>query len=195
MIALLEGDLIDSIPGKVILNVHGIGYEISVPMSTYEKLPLPPASTKLFTHLSIKENEHSLYGFATKQEKDLFTLLIAHVSGVGPKLALAVLSGASPDQFRSAVASQDTASLARIKGLGKKTAERIIVELKDKMGVTEGWVPSASDIAAPASRVAQDALLALMSLGYKQAEAQKAIAAAGPIEDLQTLIRESLKRI
>ncbi len=189
--------MIESFPGRVVLNVHGVGYEVAVPLSTYEKLPLPPASARLHTHLSIKETDHSLYGFFTRPEKDLFILLISHVSGIGPKLALAVLNGCDPDQFRAAVAARDTAFLSKIKGLGKKTAERIVLELKDKMGVTEGWTaPAGPGGAVPSlARTAQDALLALMSLGYKQAEALKAIESAGTHDDVATLVREALKKI
>jgi len=195
MIAFLRGRLEELLPGRVVLEVGGVGYEVLVPMSTFEKLPAPPADgVKLLTYLQVREDAHILYGFATQEERDLFALLLAHVSGVGPKLALAFLNGCTPARFREAVGASDASALAAIKGVGKKTAERVIVELRDKVGVSEAW-PQASGAGSGSHAGSGDALLALMALGYKQAEALKAIAAAGPRETVEETVREALKRM
>ncbi len=195
MIAFLRGRLEELLPGRVVLDVAGVGYEVLVPMSTFEKLPPPPAEgVRLLTYLQVREDAHVLYGFATQEERDLFALLLAHVSGVGPKLALAFLNGCSPARFREAVGTSDAAALAAIKGVGKKTAERVIVELRDKVGVSEAW-PQASRGGGGSTSGSGDALLALMALGYKQAEALKALAAAGPRDTVEETVREALKRM
>jgi Holliday junction DNA helicase RuvA len=183
-------------PTRVTLDVNGVGYEVLVPVSTFEKLPLPPAEVTLRTVFVVREDAQLLYGFASREEKDLFLLLTNHVSGVGPKLALAVLSGSSPLQFKSAVATQDLGYLSRIKGVGKKTAERIVVELKDKVGISESWQAlAANHPLPPAQQKANDALLALVALGYRQQDALKAIAEAGAGGELEEIVREALKRL
>ncbi|MFQ3670444.1 MAG: Holliday junction branch migration protein RuvA [Verrucomicrobiia bacterium] len=195
MIAFLRGRLEALLPGRAVVEVGGVGYEVLVPMSTFERLPPPPAEgVKLLTYLQVREDAHLLYGFATSEERDLFALLLTHVSGVGPKLALAFLNGCSPARFREAVATSDLAALAAIKGVGKKTAERVIVELRDKVGVSEAW-QQVSGAAGNSHVGGGDALLALMALGYKQADALKAIAAAGPRETVEETVREALKRM
>ena len=197
MIAFLKGAISEAFPSRVLLEVQGVGYEVQIPLSTFEKLPIGHAEVTLQTVLVVREDSHTLYGFFTRSEKDLFNLLVNHVSGVGPKLALAVLNGCSPSQFRGAVVAGDTGFLSRIKGLGKKTAERIVLELKDKMGVTEAWPQGAAGgtAATPQQQNLSDAVLALMSLGYKQADALTAIEKAGPQESLEALVREALKRL
>lgn len=198
MIAFLKGEVAEALPGRVVLDVCGVGYEVLIPLSTFEKLPAGRAEMVLHTVLTVREDAHTLYGFATKPEKDLFVLLTQHVSGIGPKLGLAVLNGCTPAQFRAAVVAQDVAFLSRIKGLGKKTAERIVVELKDKMGVDAAWPQpaGASTASTPAaSSWIGDAVLALMSLGYKQADALAAIEKAGPQDSVEALVREALKRL
>lgn len=198
MIAFLSGTVAEALPGRVILEVQGVGYEVLIPLSTFEKLPPGAGRMLLHTVLVVREDAHTLYGFATKAEKDLFVLLTNHVSGIGPKMGLAVLNGCSPSQFRAAVVAQDVAFLSRIKGLGKKTAERIVLEVKDKMGVTEAWPQPGSGSgpgAVPGGGQVGDAVLALMSLGYKQAEALAAIEKAGPQESVEVLVREALKRL
>jgi len=196
MIAFLKGTIAEAFPSRVLLDVQGVGYEVQIPLSTFEKLPLGHAEVTLQTVLVVREDAHILYGFFSRPEKDLFNLLVNHVSGVGPKLALAVLNGCSASQFRGAVVAQDVGFLSRIKGLGKKTAERIVLELKDKMGVTEAW-PQAGpgSSATPQQQNLSDAVLALMSLGYKQADALAAIEKAGAQESLEALVREALKRL
>jgi holliday junction DNA helicase RuvA len=196
MIAFLKGTVSEAWPGRVVLDVSGVGYEVLIPISTFEKLPAGAGEMVLHTVLVVREDAHTLYGFATKPEKDLFVLLTHHVSGIGPKLGLAVLNGSTPSQFRAAVVAQDVGTLSRIKGLGKKTAERIILELKDKMGVTDAW-PQPAGAAAPSASSGQmgDAVLALMSLGYKQADALAAMEKAGAQDSVESLVREALKRL
>jgi len=198
MITFLEGVLVEALPTQVVLDVSGVGYEVLIPLSSYERLPAPGSRMRLLTHLAIREDAHVLYGFATKQERDLFRLLITHVTGVGPKLALAVLSGMSVEQFKAAAVAGDVSAISRISGIGKKTAERIIVELKDKVGVSAEWeAASAANAPTPAATAMRDAVLALISLGYKQVDAHKAVKAAaaksGEGASSEDLVRAALQ--
>lgn len=199
MISYLHGTLADSLPTHCIVDVAGVGYEVLIPLSTYDKLPPPGGEVQLLTHLAVREDAHILYGFASGEERDLFRLLVHHVTGVGPKLALAVLSGSTPLNFKGAVVEGDIATLSRIKGLGKKTAERIVVELRDKVGVSAAWeAASASRSLTPAEQQVNDAVLALISLGYKQADAHKSVRALmerHPGAQVEDLIREALKTL
>jgi len=198
MIAFLRGRLAESLPMRATLDVQGIGYDVQIPLSTFEKLPLPPAEVTLLTVLVIRENEHLLYGFLTREERDLFLLLTRYVSGIGPKTALAVLSGSSPQQFKSAVARQDLAYLSQVKGVGKKTAERIVVELKDKAGISDSWKSGPNNQPLPPEQQqVNDALLALVALGYKQQDALKAITEAGTAGrgSIEEIVREALKHL
>lgn len=174
MITYLNGILTEIIPGRLTIDVNGIGYEVLVPLSTSDKMLKEGQKYQLLTHLHIREQEQTLFGFATNEERDLFRLLINRVSGIGPKLGLAILSGMSVDDFKNAVIGGNITGLSKISGLGKKTAERIILELKDKVGVTETWTAAKEDSSGPKS-IIHDAVLALISLGYKQAEALKAV--------------------
>jgi holliday junction DNA helicase RuvA len=197
MISFLKGKLVDVLPNKLVLEVRDVGYEILIPVSTFEKLPLPGQEVMLHTFLQVREDAHVLYGFFTRPEKDLFLLLVNNVSGVGPKLALSVLSGSHPDQFQSAVALQDITFLSKIKGLGKKTAERIVVELKDKVGLTTtvSSSSSAGPVLDPGQKQLNDAVLALIALGYKQPDAIKAVTSIGPKNTVEETIREALKAL
>jgi len=199
MIAFLTGRVVEALPTHVVVDVNGVGYEVLIPMSTFDRLPAPDGKVKLLTHLAVREDAHTLYGFATAEERDLFRLLCAHVTGVGPKLALAVLSGTTPVAFKGAVVAGDATALARIKGLGKKTAERIIVELRDKVGVSAAWEAASAEAAlSPEDQHVNDAVLALISLGYKQAEAHKAVKEVlkrQPQAAVEDLIREALKAL
>ena len=174
MITYLNGELSEIIPGRLTIDVNGIGYEVLVPLSTSDKMPDKGEKLLILTHLHIREQEQTLFGFATNEERDLFRLLINRVSGIGPKLGLAILSGMSVDDFKNSVIGGDIKSLSKISGLGKKTAERIILELKDKVGVTETWT-AAKENSNSSESIVHDAVLALISLGYKQAEALKAV--------------------
>ncbi len=176
MISYLRGQLVESLPNQLIVDVHGVGYKCLVPLSTYDKLAGNPGEVTLLTHLHITERDHTLFGFATNEERDLFKLLMDRVSGIGPKLALAVLSGTSVSDFKDNVIRGDVAALSRISGVGKKTAERIVLELKDKVGIVDTWQAAKGGAANDPSAAAQtDAMLALIALGYKQSEAQKIV--------------------
>jgi len=169
MITFLHGRLTNALPTQAIVEVGGVGYEVFIPLSSYDKLPAPGEMVRILTHLHVREDAHILYGFMTAAERDLFRLLVNHVSGIGPKLALAVLSGMSVSNFKSAVVNSDVASLSKISGLGKKTAERIVLELKDKLGVAAAWeVASGAHAPTPEQEQANEAVLALIALGYKQ---------------------------
>ena len=134
MITFLNGKLVESLPTQVVVDVGGIGYEALIPLSSYDKLPPPGQPVKLLTQLIVREDAHTLYGFMSAAERDLFRLLINSVSGIGPKTALNILSGMNVPAFRGAVANGDVKALSQISGVGKKTAERIVVELRDKIG-------------------------------------------------------------
>src|SRR5271169_221754 len=134
MITFLRGKLVEALPTQAVVEVNGIGYEVLIPLSSYDKLPAPGQEIKLLTQLVVREDAHVLYGFMSAAERDLFRLLINTVSGIGPKIALNILSGVNPVAFRGAVAGGDVKSLSQISGVGKKTAERIVVELRDKIG-------------------------------------------------------------
>ncbi len=198
MIAFLAGTLIEALPTHVVVDVQGVGYELLIPLSSYDRLPGPGHPIHILTHLQVREDAHLLYGFTSAGERDLFRLLLNNVSGVGPKLALAVLSGMSVASFKGAVVAGDIASISKIKGLGKKTAERIVLELRDKVGVAAAW-EAASSVHAPTPMEAamNDAVLALISLGYKQVEAHKAVKAVqadgGTGASAEDLIRRALK--
>ena len=176
MITFLSGKLVSALPTQAIIDVGGIGYEVSIPLSSYDKLPAVGETIRILTHLAVREDAHVLYGFMTIPERDLFRLLVNNVTGIGPKLALAVLSGISVNNFKTAVVNSDVVSLSKISGLGKKTAERIVLELKDKLGVAAAWeAASAIHAPTPEQEQANEAVLALIALGYKQVEAHKAV--------------------
>ena len=176
MITFLDGKLTSSLPTHAIVDVGGVGYEVFIPLSSYDKLPAPGQAVRILTHLHVREDAHILYGFMTAAERDLFRLLVNNVSGIGPKLALAVLSGMSVERFKAAVVNSDIASLSKISGLGKKTAERIVLELKDKLGVVAAWEAASAEHAPTAEQTqANEAVLALIALGYKQVDAHKAV--------------------
>lgn len=185
MITFLEGRLAAALPTQAIVDVNGVGYELSIPLSSYDKLPVPGQPVRILTHLHVREDAHVLFGFMTAAERDLFRLLVNNVSGIGPKLGLAVLSGMSVNSFKSAVVNSDVVSLSKISGLGKKTAERIVLELKDKVGVAAAWeAASASHAPSPEQEQANEAILALIALGYKQVDAHRTV------HDLQQKHRE-----
>lgn len=196
MIARLRGKIIEAFPNRLIVDCHGVGYEAIIPLSTYDKLhPTEGALVDLRTHLQVRENAHTLYGFATEEERDVFHLLIDRVSGIGPAIAIAILSGMPVNSFKSAVVSGDAALLSKCKGIGKKTAERIILELKDKVGVTDTWQDAAS---GQVSSQAADAELALIALGYKQVDSRKAVRSIlekTPASTTEELIRGALRAL
>ena len=175
MITFLRGHLAESFPNRAVVDVGGVGYGVHIPISTYDALPGVGQPVRLLTHLQVREDAHDLYGFASEEERDLFRLLINQVSGIGPKLALAVLSGMPVATFKACVARNDLAALSRIKGVGKKTAVRIVVELRDKVGVAAAWEAATAGQTPPLQSHANDAVLALVSLGYRQPDAHKAV--------------------
>lgn len=199
MITFLHGKLVEALPTQVVVDVNGVGYEALIPLSSFDKLPPPGSGVKLLTQLVIREDAHTLYGFMSAAERDLFRLLISTVSGIGPKIALNILSGMNAVTFRGAVAGGDVKALSQISGVGRKTAERIIVELRDKIGAAGAWeAASAQHALSPADQRINDAVLALMALGFKQVEAHETVrqaqAALGPQATVEQLVRASLKK-
>ncbi len=185
MIGRLEGRLLQKTPPTLLLDVGGVGYEIDVPMSTFYQLPALDQRVVLLTHLAVREDAHQLYGFATAAERSAFRELI-RISGVGARTALAVLSGLSVPELAQAVTLQDGARLTRIPGIGKKTAERLLLELKGKLGADLGGA------ATPSSDTA-DVLHALLALGYNEREANAAVrtlpAGAGTAEGIRLALK------
>jgi Holliday junction DNA helicase RuvA len=199
MISFLEGKLVEALPTQVTIDVNGVGYEALIPLSSFDKLPSPGNSVKLLTHLAIREDAHVLYGFMTSGEREMFRLLINTVSGIGPKLALNVLSGMNVTALRGAVANGDVKSLSQISGVGKKTAERIVVELKDKIGAAGAWeAASAERGLSAADQKVNDAVLALVALGFKQIDAHETVRATlsliGEKATVEDLVRACLKK-
>ena len=199
MISFLHGKIVDALPTQVTVDVHGVGYEVLIPLSSFDKLPSVGGEVRLLTHLVVREDAHVLYGFATAAERDLFRMLINTVSGIGPKIALNVLSGMNPVAFRGAVSTGDVKALSSISGVGRKTAERIVVELRDKVGAAGAWEASSAARALSAGdQRLNDAVLALMALGFKQPEAHETIRAAqamlGEKATVEELVRAGLKK-
>ena len=196
MIARLRGKIIEAYPNRLVVDCGGVGYLVNIPISTFDHLnPSEGMEVDLRTHLQVRETAHNLYGFATEEERDLFLMLIERVSGIGPAIAMAVLSGMQVAQFKICVINGDAAMISKVKGLGKKTAERIVLELKDKVGVNDTWQDAAAGtVSAPAA----DAELALIALGYKQADARKAVRAmldADSNSNAEELIRGALRKL
>lgn len=197
MIAHLSGNLYEKTPQSVIIRTGGVGYEVFVPLSTFYSLPEEEEDVSLHIYTHVREDALVLFGFHTKLEKELFVMLTS-VSGIGPRLAANILSGVGPHELLEAMAGGDAARLRAIPGVGKKTAERIALELKDSAGQLRGTgelsVPPPAEIED--RRLYDDALSALMNLGYSAASAKRAVErAASRVEDpgLEELIRESLK--
>ncbi len=198
MITFLQGKLVEALPTQAIIDVNGVGYDVLIPLSSYDRLPAPGQEFKILTHLVVREDAHVLYGFITHTERELFRLLIDNVSGIGPKTAMNVLSGMNATAFRGAVANGDVKALSQISGVGRKTAERIVVELKDKIGVAGSWeAASAQRGLSVEDQKINDAVLALMALGFKQVEAhdtvRKVQGALGPKATVEDLVRACLK--
>jgi len=197
MIGRLHGVLLAKQPPQLLIDVQGVGYEVEAPMSTFYQLPALGTTVTLHTHLVVREDAHLLFGFASERERQLFRTLIK-VNGVGPKLALPILSGISPDELVRSLQENDTAALVRLPGVGKKTAERLLVEMRDRLDdwQTDGVLPVA--MAAPTAPTARDeerdALSALVSLGYKPQEASRLISGVA-CEGLSSeeIIRAALK--
>ncbi len=173
MFAYLKGLVDYKDPTLVVLDVNGVGYQINIPLSTYEVLPLKSKLVKLLIYYHVREDTQSLFGFATKEEKDLFLMLI-NISGIGPKMALTILSGATPAQFKNRIISGDLKALTLISGIGMKTAKRIIVELREKFVGMDEELPE--EITGGAvSKIGDEALRALLALGYRRGESLNAV--------------------
>jgi holliday junction DNA helicase RuvA len=195
VIAWLTGRVVEKVPSRVILDVHGVGYDVLVPLSTYYVLGDAGAIVTLRIHTHVREEVIALYGFATPLEQDLFERLIA-INGVGPKLALAVLSGIEPLELIRAIRTQDVVRLTKIPGVGKKTAERIGLELKDRLPAAPVAVGEAPVHAAPEDQMRSDLISALLNLGYQRAIAEKAIEraiGAAPGAPFEQVLRQALK--
>ncbi len=191
MIGRLRGTLIEKNPPQVMVDVSGVGYELDVPMSTFCNLPAEGIAVTLFTHLVVREDAELLYGFATKAEQSAFRTLI-RISGVGPRIALAVLSGMTTEQLADAIEKGETGLLTRVPGIGKKTAERLILELKGKLAGT-GAAPAAPAGAPGSSRA--DVAAALIALGYSDREAQAAAKRVPEDASVSDGIRLALKSL
>jgi holliday junction DNA helicase RuvA len=199
VITFLRGRLVHALPTQATIDVGGVGYEVFIPLSSYDKLPAVGQPIEILTHLHVREDVQVLYGFMSAPERDLFRLLVNHVSGIGPKLALAVLSGMSVNNFKAAVVNNDVMSLSKISGVGKKTAERMVLELKDRVGVAAAWeAASATHAPTPEQEHANEAVLALIALGYKQTDAHKLVRdlqeREGAGKSAEELVKMALKK-
>ena len=195
MIARLAGTLVEKHPSRLIVDVGGVGYDVLVPLSTFYGLGDPGSGVALRIHTHVREDVIALYGFASPLEQDLFERLIS-ISGIGPKLALAVLSGIDPAELVRAIRSQDVARLTRIPGVGKKTAERIGLELKDRLPHAVAAAGAAPEITSPEDALREDLLSALANLGYQRVSAEKAVDAAlkkNPDTSFEDALRDVLR--
>jgi Holliday junction DNA helicase RuvA len=195
MIAFLKGVLAEKTPSSVILDVGGVGYEVFISLGTYDRLPAQGSPCELLTHHLIREDAQQLFGFATPEEKSMFERLIG-VSGIGPKTALSALSGMTVAELSAAIANRDTKRISTLRGIGKKTAERIVVELHDKVNALEALAASSAPGDKGQEACIRDTMLALTSLGFQPDAARKMIQAtidAHPdIHDAETLLRHAL---
>ena len=195
MIGHLRGRLAARQPPTLVVDVGGVGYEVEAPMSTFYGLPATGAEVQLHTHLVVREDAHVLYGFGTERERSLFRELIK-VSGVGPRIALAILSGVTVEEFHRSVEAGDLAALVRVPGIGRKTAERLVVEMRDRLGVL-GAAPGVASAGAPAGAGASpqsEAYGALVALGYKPAEVTRLLQQVDPsVTGTEELIRHALR--
>lgn len=191
MIGYLRGKIISAKPTQIILDVNGVGYLVNISISTFEKIS-DQNEISLFIHTHVREDALSLYGFYTEAEKEMFELLIS-ISGIGPKVALSILSGISVDELQNAIQTENVSRLVSVPGVGRKTAERVVLELKSKVGFIETAVSKGIDYT-----VKQEAVLALTTLGYNQKVAEKVVRdllSANPSITLEDLIRKSLAEL
>ena len=194
MIGRLSGVLLRKEPPALLVDVNGVGYELEAPMTTFYDLPAVGEKVTLFTHLVVREDAHLLYGFSREAQRRLFRGLLK-VNGVGPRVALAVLSGLADDEFVHCVLSEDIARLTQVPGIGRKTAERLIVEMRDKLPqLSAGSTPAPASTRAAAKDPVSEAMSALIALGYKPNEASRAVRAV-PSKELsaEEIIRQALK--
>lgn len=197
MFDYLSGKLIEKSPTRIVVDVQGVGYTVSIPLSSFHILPEVESKIQILTHLHVKEDGWQLYGFLTREERNLFRLMLS-VSGIGPKTALTVLSGIGVDDLKRALIGGDVEVLTAISGIGRKTAERMVVELREKVVLEEKHIPVTGSKGQDAFFT--DSVAALVSLGYKRQSAQEAVKrvlskSSKSISDVEELIKESLKFI
>lgn len=197
MISYLQGTLSEKSPTEIVIDVHGVAYAVSIPLSTFEKLPARGNTVKVLTYLHVRDDAMQLYGFATEAEREMFKLLIS-ISGIGPKMAQGILSGCSVNELKGFILNGNFAALTAIPRIGRRTADRLIVELRDKIGKLE----FATETALPPQQaeIRSEALLALTSLGYTRLAAEKALRLALQSTDganltVEKLIKEALKHV
>lgn len=197
MIAFLEGTLVEKQPARAVLNVSGVGYEVFIPLSSYDRLPTVGDKIQILTVDHVREDVHLLYGFMTEAERAMFFLLTG-VSGIGPKLALSTLSGLSVRDLKAAVVESDVKRISSIPGIGKKIAERIVMELKHKLSAAEALEAVAGVSESAGSSAIRDALMALVALGYKQEDARRMILKVNElhpdIRDVEQIIKIALSK-
>lgn len=193
MITFLDGVLEEKQPARVVMNVGGVGYEVAVPLSSFDKLPPEGQAARILIYHHITDVSQALFGFASNEERQMFTLLLG-VSGIGPKIAVSALSGLSVRELKAALIESDVKRISSISGIGKKTAERVIVELRDKFTSGETLEALAGVDDEPGDHRLRDAALALVSLGYKQDDARKMVKkfAGEPDASVEDIIRKSL---
>lgn len=199
MIACLQGSLLTKSVEHVVVDVHGVGYQVLIPLSTYYTLPDLGERVTLLTTTYVREDALRLYGFVTPEEQRLFELLMG-VSSIGPRLALNMLSSLAPGDLQQAIAGSDIARLQTIPGVGRKTAERVVLELKEKVGLLEITVSGSPGVAAMADdQMVGDVVSALLNLGYKRGEAEKAVRTIRDEQDgaptLEVLLKDALRRL
>ena len=195
MIGLLRGKILDKQPPQLLLDVNGVGYEVDAPMTTFYDLPDVGAEVTLFTHLAVREDAHTLYGFAKRTDRDLFRKLLK-VNGVGARLALTILSGMETRVFITCVQAGDTGALVKLPGIGKKTAERLIIELRDRLELPAEAVTSAATAAALTVSPVEDAVSALVGLGYKPQDASRMVRSLETANlSSEELIRSALQTV
>ncbi|MBR3582882.1 MAG: Holliday junction branch migration protein RuvA [Kiritimatiellae bacterium] len=195
MIVFLEGILDRKEPHRAVMNVNGVGYEAAIALSTFDRLPAEGSRFRLLTLHVVREDAHLLYGFADEEERNAF-LLVTAVNGIGPKLGLALLSGMPVRELKAAIVNGDVKRLSSVSGIGKKSAERIVLELRDKIGKGDAMEAIAGEApSGPVNAKLRDALAALVSLGHKQADAQQLIRAAMPKITEEMDVGDILRRI
>jgi len=200
MIGYLKGKIIEVLPTRILLDVNGVGYEVLIPLSFNARLTVD-SDVALFAHLAIRDDAHVLYGFQSREERDFFRTLIQSVSGIGPKMGLNILSAMPLDRFKSAVVNEDVKAISSIPGIGKKTAERLLVEMKDKVGIPSGTIGGSGSISSGGSsqlHPIDESIQALIALQMKPAEAQslveKAIKKLGEDASTEDIVRACLQK-
>lgn len=195
MIAYLNGILAEKDLARVVVECNGVGYEVSIPLSTFDRLPAEGERVKLFTHHEVREDAQLLFGFGSRLEREMFELM-TRVSGVGPKLALAILSGLTVGDLQLAISQGDAKRLASVKGVGKKTAERLVVDLRGKINPIEALANATGETSAEQGAVLRDAMLALTALGFAEelarAKVQGVLEENPDLADVETVIKKAL---